>query len=53
MINCKRPQRGGWKPTSPRKPLSEKMVPLVIMVKQKHYTKAAQYFKIEAQKFRT
>lgn len=48
----KRPQYGGWKDTSPRKPASQKMVALTVMVKQANYTKALIHLRNEAQKFR-
>lgn len=48
----KRKQYGGWKPTSPRKKLEDKMVPLYVMVRRKNYTKAKIYLTNEAQKFR-
>lgn len=48
----KRPQYGGWKPTSPRKPPGEKMIALTVMVKRSEYTKALIHLRKEAEKFR-
>lgn len=48
----KRPQYGGWKPTSPRKHYMDKMVALTVMVKRSEYTKALIHLKNEAKKFR-
>ena len=43
---------GGWNDNTPRKPLSEKMVAVTILVKRKHMLTAIQHFKNEAEKFR-
>lgn len=48
----KRPQYGGWKPTSPRKKEEDKMIPLYVMVRRKNYTKAKIHLTNEAKKYR-
>ena len=43
---------GGWNNNTPRKPLSEKMVAVTVLVKRKHMLAAVNHLRNEAEKFR-
>jgi len=43
---------GGWNDNTPRKPLSEKMVAVTVLVKRKYMLEAIKHLRNEAEKFR-